>query len=50
VICGSHERYREIFGLVRERDGQLAAAFDDPRRSAALFQLLHIRTPGLLIE
>ncbi len=43
-----HERYLHIFKLVRERDRLLADAFDNPRRSTALFQLALIHSHGLL--
>lgn len=45
-----HERYLEVFQLVRERDRKLAAAFDDKRRSTALSQLALIRSYGLLTD
>jgi hypothetical protein len=32
----SHERYGEMYGLIKDRDKELAHAFDDPRRSRAL--------------
>jgi hypothetical protein len=35
----SHERYLEIWKLLRKRDDQMARAFDDVRRSTALQQL-----------
>jgi hypothetical protein len=31
-----HERYLRLFRLLRERDGELAIAFDDMRRSRAI--------------
>ena len=34
-----HSRYRSIYELIEERDRELADAFDNPRRSTALFQL-----------
>lgn len=34
-----HERYRHIFGLLQERDDDLAEAFDNPRRSDMIRQL-----------
>jgi hypothetical protein len=35
----AHQRYLEIYRLTRERDKELAAAFNDPRRSVAAMQL-----------
>ena len=32
----AHERYLRLFRLLRERDGELASAFDDMRRSRAI--------------
>lgn len=45
-----HARYGDIFTLVRERDRQIARAFDDKRRSTALMQLAIIHSFGLLTE
>lgn len=45
-----HERYREIFDLIRRRDRDIARLFDDPRRSRALTMLAEIRSEGLLTE
>jgi hypothetical protein len=35
----AHERYRSIFQFLRQRDKELALAFDDSRRSRAVRQL-----------
>jgi hypothetical protein len=43
-----HERYRELYRIVRERDEELARAFDAPRRSRMLWQLAAIHRHGLL--
>jgi hypothetical protein len=43
-----HERYRELYRVVHERDEELARAFDDPRRSRMLWQLAAIHRHGLL--
>jgi hypothetical protein len=43
-----HERYLAVFNLVRERDKELEASFDEPRRSTALQQLALIRSYALL--
>jgi hypothetical protein len=45
---GSHERYLAVYRLLKDRDKQLAAAFDDARRSTALVQLARIQEEGLL--
>jgi hypothetical protein len=45
-----HQRYQAIFGCIKERDRELADAFDDPRRSTALLQLARLRSLGLLTE
>jgi hypothetical protein len=46
----SHERYLAVFKLIQERDARLANAFNDPKRSAALVQLVVIMKEGLLTE
>jgi hypothetical protein len=38
----SYERYLAIYGLVQQRDRELADIFNDPRRSTALEQLAHM--------
>jgi hypothetical protein len=43
-----HERYLAVFGLVQERDEQLAHAFNDPARSRMILQLVAIHALGLL--
>jgi hypothetical protein len=45
-----HDRYVAVFNLIRERDKELAAAFDDPRRSTVLRQLALIRSRELLTD
>jgi len=45
-----HERYLDIYKLVRERDRMLADAFNDVRRSTALLQLSIIHSHGLFTE
>src|SRR5688500_322642 len=45
-----HARYGDIFTLVRERDRQIARAFDDKRRSTALLQLGIIHAFGLITD
>lgn len=44
----SHERYSTVYKVIRERDRELARAFDDPRRSTALLQLAMIQRQQLL--
>lgn len=43
-----HERYRQVFKLLQDRDEQLARAFDDPRRSQLIVQLVVIHSLDLL--
>ena len=43
-----HERYLHVFRLLRTRDDELAHAFNDPRRSRMIGQLVAIRAHGLL--
>jgi hypothetical protein len=43
-----HERYLAVLELLKRRDGELADAFDNPRRSTALVQLARIQSLGLL--
>lgn len=43
-----HERYLGVFRLLRERDDELADAFNNPRRSRMIGQLVVICNLGLL--
>jgi hypothetical protein len=43
-----HDRYLEIYKLIKRRDHELAHAFNDVRRSTAIFQLAVICSHGLL--
>jgi hypothetical protein len=43
-----HERYLDVFRLLRDRDEKLAHAFNDPRRSRMVWQLAAIYRYGLL--
>ena len=45
-----HQRYLEIYRVVRDRDKELAKVFDYLRRSTALIQIAALRTRGLLNE
>ncbi len=46
----SHERYLEVWELLRDRDRKLDASFSDPSRSTFLTQLIAIRAAGLLTD
>lgn len=46
----AHERYLAVFKLMKERDLELAAAFDNPKRSMAVMQLMCMRRLGLLTD
>lgn len=44
----AHERYVQLFRLIRERDKELAAAFDYHSRSKVLMQLIAMRQLGVV--
>lgn len=44
----AHDRYIKAYNLIRERDKEMAQAFDDFRRSTAFLQLCIMRRMGLL--
>ena len=44
----NHERYLDIWQLMSERDNELAHAFNDPKRSQMISQLIAMHTYGLL--
>jgi hypothetical protein len=46
----SHERYLAVFELVGRRNQELAEAFDNPRRSTTLLQLVRLRARVLLTD
>jgi hypothetical protein len=46
----SHERYLAVWKVMNDRDDELAAAFNNPRRSAALEQLMLMRSHKLLTD
>ena len=46
----AHDRYVQIYRLIKERGKQLANAFDDFRRSTAVMQLGIMRSMGLLTD
>ena len=43
-----HERFLEVYRLLQDRNYELAQAFDAPRRSQMLMQLVAMHTLGLL--
>jgi hypothetical protein len=43
-----HERYLNVFDLIRDRDKTIRRIFNDPRRSNALILLANIKHEGLL--
>jgi hypothetical protein len=43
-----HERYLDVFRRLQRRDEELAHAFNDPRRSRMIIQLVAIHAYGLL--
>jgi len=45
--AGAHACYRSIHRVLGERDVDLASAFDDMRRSQAIFRVREIRRLGL---
>ncbi len=44
------ERYLAIYDLMRQREREWANAFDNPRRSTAIAQLVHMKALHLLSE
>lgn len=44
-----HQRYLDVFRVLRARDEELAHAFNDPRRSRMIVQLAAIAAYGLLV-
>jgi hypothetical protein len=47
---GHHERYLQLWKLLRKHDETIGIAFDDPRRSRAVIQLANIDAEELLTE
>lgn len=45
-----HERYLDIWDLIERRNQEMAAAFDDYRRSTAFVRLVRLRQCGLLTD
>jgi len=46
----NHERYGELYGLIKKRDKEMAHMFDRLSRSNALFQLASMRLHGLVMD
>ncbi|HET8554752.1 MAG TPA: hypothetical protein VFL78_08005 [Rhodanobacteraceae bacterium] len=46
----AHERYGDLFGLIRDRNKLMAMIFDDPRRSEAHLSLMLMVRHGLVTE
>jgi hypothetical protein len=46
----AHERYLQVFKLLREQDKEMAMIFDDMRRSTALYTVTLMRTSGLITD
>ena len=46
----SHDRYLRLFSLLQERNAEMAAAFDDVRRSTAVRRLAAMLGLGVLTE
>lgn len=45
-----HHRYLDVFKLTREREKEMAAAFDDPRRSTGIRQLAFMVAGGWVTD
>jgi hypothetical protein len=46
----SHQRYLDLYKLIKRRDKELGNLFDDLRRSTATLQIMLIRKHGLFTE
>lgn len=46
----AHQRYGRLYGYVRDRNKEMAKAFDDFRRSTAVLCLMIMHKYGLLTE
>lgn len=44
------DRYHKLYKLIQKRDREVADAFDNPRRSTALTQLLRLRGMKLITD
>lgn len=47
---GAHERYLAAYKLMHKRDKEIASAFNDFRRSTAIFQIAIIRKLGVMTD
>ena len=47
---GYHQRYLELWELLGRRNKEMAEAFDDLRRSRAIFRIASIKALGVLTE
>jgi len=45
-----HDRYLEVFRLIRDRNEEMGWAFNDVRRSKGIILLANIKESGLLTE
>ena len=46
----AHERYEELYQLLRDRNREMSTAFDDLRRSTASLCLMLMRRQGLVTD
>jgi len=46
----AHQRYLSLYKLLQQRDKEIAEAFNDFRRSTAIFALMTMRQYGLVTE
>jgi len=47
---GPHQKYMNVWEVLRKRDEELAGIFDNPRRSTALMTLASMKRAGLLTD
>ena len=45
-----HQRYKNLYRFIDEKDDDVARAFNDHRRSTALAKIMHIHKLGLFTE
>lgn len=45
-----HQKYLDVWQVLRQRDKEIAEAFDNPRRSRAVAQLAAMKARGLVNE
>ena len=46
----NHERFLNLFNLILDKNKEVAAAFDDHRRSTAILKIMQIHRRGLFTE